>query len=107
MQQVHFHVPDEIAAFVAKTARARKQSEPSVWREVVMLGVRGLTREIQIGNGDEEATARKIDLLLRTAIQTLTTTRRLTGHIKEDLVVLAKQDALAILESVEVKNEHF
>ena len=98
MIEVRFRVPDDVAAYVARAAREQKQSESSVWRELVRMGYTA-ARIPDAGSGKSPQNYdQQLNVLLRTTVQTLTTVRRLTGHVNENLVRLAQEDALSILK---------
>lgn len=86
MKLITVRVPDDIASFVARTARKRNVKETVVWRELINRGVNG-----------SDQTQEKLDLILRSSIQALTIGRRVAGTMDEDLVALAAEDAKTLI----------
>lgn len=104
MIEVRFYVQEEIAQFVTRTARIRNGKEPAVWRELAMLGYRAMNGIQENPTQDPKAIVDRLDLILKTSVQNLTIARRLTGHVNEELVKSAKEDAVVILQEMEANS---
>ena len=88
MKQINIRVPDEIAAFVAKEAKARNmRSESEIWRVLIE---RGYLKE----SGLDE----KVDALLKLSVQNLCVAQRAAGHVSENLLEQAHKDTRDMLE---------
>lgn len=91
MLSVTVRYPEEFVAYVRRLAKQRRIEEAAIWRELVATG-------IQRTDVDEGLTKTAFNL----TIQTLCLTRRMAGHLDEEIIDLAKQDARRTLEEIGV-----
>lgn len=91
MQKVTVRYPEDFAAYVRRAAKQRGVREPSVWRELVALGIQR-----------REANDGLLNTVFSLTVQNLCTCRRIAGRIDESLIDLANEDARRALESEEL-----
>jgi hypothetical protein len=99
MIQIFVRVPEENCIAIKRIALERRESESAIWREIIEIGLRNYKN----AGSAEQQLQMLLELTFRTAVQSLTVSRRLAGHFDEDLVVEAREDAVAIIESAGVR----
>lgn len=89
MVKITVRYPKETVGQVRHMARKQGVEESHIWRELAEKGLRNEGPDAELGQ-----------TTLNLAIQSLCLSRRIAGHLDEDLIVKSKEDAIRTLEKL-------
>lgn len=89
MELVSCRFPREVVASVREYARVHKIDISQAWRDLVHMGLRKTEPEDELSK-----------TTLNFAVQSLCLSRRIAGHLDEELIIRSKEDAIRTLEKL-------